>query len=356
MYDFIIDRLKEYYRDADLEILKPETREFGIGNRKKIDARHLSFNSIDTFRTYLASNTPLFTSHSTAYYRYPDATPIEKKDWMGADLVFDLDLHTKGKYEIYKKLPTVKEDAIRLMEEILVADFGIKKKNLMLVFSGNRGYHIHVREEEYLDLRSDERKEIVDYVQGTGMNYENFFERIEVPGTKITKLIGPTPFENGYRGRFARETIKKLSGISRKFKKENERANAIKGIEQGNWSVLDSVKDLMPRLEEVAKELPLKSVETDSGVTQDISKLIRVPNSIHGETGMIAKVVRNIESFDPMKDALLTSTKEIKIKFTEDIENLEIGNETLEFKKDETKELKENVAIFFLLKGSAVTS
>jgi hypothetical protein len=71
---------------------------------------------------------------------------------------------------------------------------------------------------------------------------------------------------------------------------------------------------------------------------------------------MIARVVKNVDTFDPMKDALLNSAKEMKVRFTEDIENIEIGNETWNFKKDEIKELKENIAIFFLLKGSAIVS
>src|SRR3989338_2704834 len=357
MNEFIIEKFRNYYKNADLDILKPEEREFGIGNKKKIDARHLSFNSIDEFRLYLVSNTPLFTSHSTAYYRYPNETPIERKGWKGADLVFDLDLHADGKYEVYKKLDDVKEDAIRLIEEFLIADFGINKKNILLVFSGNRGYHIHVREEEFLELRSDERKEIVDYVQGTGLDYRNFFTREEIPGKKVEKLKGPKPNEDGYRGRFARAVIKKITNdpgsISRIFKnEESQREIFTKGIEGGNWSKT-RVEKIIERLEIIAKDLPLKSVETDTGVTQDISKLIRVPNSIHGETGLIAKVVKNIDSFDPLRDSLLKSNGEIKVRFNEDVPELEMGAETLSFKKDEIKEIKDSVAIFFILKGSA---
>jgi len=354
---------RQYYENADLDIPEIEKREFGIGNIKKIDARHLSFANTAEFRSYLVSNTPMFVSHSTAYYQFPGATPIQKKVWTGADLVFDLDIHAEGKYGAYALLDAVKADAIRLVEEFLAADFGIAKKDITINFSGNRGYHIHVRDARYQEIGSDERKEIIDYIMGTGLNYRNFFEEEEVMA-RVARLRGPKPDEAGYRGRFARAVMGTLErepkAISRIFAKEDARKNFTDGIKEGNWSRTSlKANDLLVRLEPIARSLPLVSVNTDAGVTQDLSKLIRVPNSIHGETGLIAKKIENIEKFDPLRDAFVESKESgseaiMKIKFSEDVPELRIKGEIIgPFKKDEEKEMVKPVALFFVLKGSA---
>lgn len=361
MSEIAVKHFREYYENADLEIPSINQREFGIGNKKKIDARHLNFETTAEFRSYLVTNTPLFVSHSTAYYRFPGATPIQKKQWEGADLVFDLDIHAEGKYGPYAMLDKVKGDAIRLVEEFLEADFGISKKDVMINFSGNRGYHIHVSDGRYREIGSDERKEIVDYIMGTGLDYHNFFSEEEVM-PRVVKLKGPRPDESGYRGRFARAVIDKLmekpSDISRVFSKEDARNKLISGINEGNWSrTTMKAKDLLSRLEPIAQKLPLVSVNTDAGVTQDLSKLIRVPNSIHGETGLIAKKVDDVNRFDPLKDAMVESSEVLKIKFVEDVPELRIHGEIVgPFVQNDEKEMLKSVALFFVLKGSATTS
>ncbi|MFA6530487.1 MAG: DNA primase small subunit domain-containing protein, partial [Candidatus Micrarchaeia archaeon] len=299
-------------------------------------------------------------SHSAAYYERPGATPIEKKGWLGADLIFDLDLHAEGKYGVYAVLDQVKSDTIRLLEEFLIEDFGISKSETITVFSGNRGYHIHVRDRAYHSLGIEERREIADYVNGTGLNYLNFFEEQEVPGRKLTKKIGPKPSDFGYRGRFARAAVKALeqtpNPISPIFSNPEKRQKFIDGVMKGDWNKT-SLADIVKRFEPIAKELPIRSIDTDVGVTQDVSKLIRVPNSIHGETGLMAKIIpySELASFSPLDDALAFGMKEtIKVEFIEPVPPLKFGKQTFaDFKKDEIIELPEALAIFVLAKGSA---
>lgn len=346
-----------YYETADFQIPSLEQREFGIGNKKKIDSRHLSFPNVSEFRKYLCNNTPMFVSHSTAYYEFPGATPIQKKRWKCADLVFDLDVHATGKYAVYGKLGEVKEDLVRLVEDFLLNDFGIQKKHVVIVFSGNRGYHVHVRDPAFLPLGGDERRELVDYIMGQGLNYLDFFGPSD---SKPPRLLGPTPDEDGYRGRLARQTVKTLmenpSSISRVFAKDEKRDFFISGIKEGNWSRTSlKFNDLLGRIGAIAKSLPVSSVNTDIGVTQDLSKLIRVPNSIHGETGLIAKMVDNVGSFNPFNDAVLESKETMKVKFVETVPELRFMDEIRgPFKKEELKELPQPLALFYVLKESAL--
>ncbi|MFH1520328.1 MAG: DNA primase catalytic subunit PriS [Candidatus Micrarchaeota archaeon] len=346
-----------YYENADIRIPGIEQREFGFGNIKKIDARHLNFANVTEFKRYLATNTPLFVSHSTAYYEFPGATPIQKKQWKCADLVFDLDIHAEGKYGAFAKLDEVKRDLIRLVNDFLINDFGIKKEHVVMVFSGNRGYHVHVRDPAFISIGGEERRELVDYVMGQGLDYTQFFI---VADNK--RLVGPMPDESGYRGRLARGVIdiinEKPTVITRLFTKEKNREFFISGVNEGNWSKT-SLKfgDLIKRLKIVADELPIHSVDTDVGVTQDLSKLIRVPNSIHGETGLIAKIVDDIETFTPWKDAIIKNNVDIKIRFIEDVPELEsVFGGIGPFKKDSEIELKQHIAVFLVCKGSAIIS
>jgi len=351
-------RFRKYYENADFDIPLIEQREFGIGNRKKIDSRHLSFASAADLRSYLVSNTPLFVSYSTAYYRYPDATPMQKKSWEGADLVFDLDIHAEGKYGAYALLEQVKGDARRLMD-LLKDDFGISGKDIFINFSGNRGYHVHVRDKSYQEAGSDERKEIVDYVMGVGLDYRTFFERDGLkPDVKITH--GPRPEEPGYRGRFARSVVfapeKERKAIHRGFGKAEAWDRFVAGIRAGNWNChpFKTVDELLARLAPTASTLGLGSVNTDAGVTQDLSKLIRVPDSIHGDTGLIAKRVPDLERFEPLRDAVIRSGGSLGVRFIEDVPQLVFMGESLgPFKKGEEKELPEPAALFYVLKGSA---
>ena len=351
---FIISRFSAYYLNADLRIKSIERREFGVGNTKKIDSRHLAFRNVSEFRNYLVANTPFFVSHSAAYYHFPGSTPIEKKQRIGADLIFDLDIHAEGKYGVYPKLDEAKQDLVRLITEFLLGDFGMSEKDLLVVFSGNRGYHVHIRDEEYLLLGGDERREMVNYIRGEGLRYADFFEWDTVERHK--KLYGPRPDEGGYRGRIARVIVDNPHPLApRVFGNEERKKLFVDGIKEGDWSRSSlKLSGIPKKVSEIAASLPVRSVNADAAVTHDMSKLIRVPNSIHGETGFIARIVDDIEKFNPLDDALLESRSQCRVLFTENVPELEISGSTSgPFKKDERKELPEPLALFYVLKGSA---
>jgi DNA primase small subunit len=352
--NFVLAQFARYYSKAKIDVERIEQREFGVGIEKKIDVRHLAFSDINALRSYLISNTPLYISHSTAFYEHPDATPMQNKGWLGAELVFDLDVHTEKKYDI-ASLEKVKENVITLVEDFLLKDFGIDKNSVVVVFSGNRGYHVYVKDAAFFELGSDERREIANYVAGVGLNYKQFFN-VEAITKNAVRITGPKPTEHGWRGRFARAAIKVLNNnpkkISPKFLKEEERINFISGINNGNWSKT-SVPDIIEKMGVVAEELNTNRIITDAAVTHDITKLIRMPNSIHGGSGLIAKPVKRIDEFEPYRDALI-ECEPFTVEFIEDVPSIEFANSTYgPFKKGEKKELIGALALLFLLKESA---
>ena len=87
----------------------------------------------------------------------------------GADLIFDLDADhiVRGPYD--QMLARVKEETEKLLA-MLTDEFGMDKKSIALVFSGGRGYHVHVRDIAFRSWGSAERRELIDYVCGIGID------------------------------------------------------------------------------------------------------------------------------------------------------------------------------------------
>lgn len=351
---FILSKFSEYYRRAELKVKSIEKREFGIGIENKIDIRHLSFESESDLKAYLATTPPFYVSYSVAYYLFPKAVPMEKKEWQKADLVFDLDY---GESQFLSKIDfeIVKDSTIRLIEDFLISDFGISKNEISVNFSGNRGFHVHVFSEDFSQFRSEERKELIEYIKGIGLSEDLFFYKDE----KIKgKVNGPKLGDGGYRGRLVNKALLFLSTpyAFQLFKDANKIEAAREGIKEGNWSIFFSNKKFLRELKQIIeKELPLFSVNIDSSVTQDITRLIRLPNSIHGSTGLIAKKISlsELDNFNPY-NSVAFSSQPIKIRALQDIEEMEFENERKEkIRKNEEKEVSENYGIFLALKGAA---
>ncbi len=352
---FALKHFSEYYRKADIEVPSVEQREFGIGGfEKKIESRHIAFESNAALQNYLVRDTPLYVSHSVAYYRFPKATPMEKKEWMGGDLIFDLDVHG-GLFLSEGEWAKVKEDADRLVGDFLLSDFGIKKEHIRVVFSGNRGYHIHVRDPAYRMLGGEARREISDYVAGKGLDYRSFFSTEDK-----WKLYGPKEGDWGYRGRFWRAAMKTLEEhpekIHRRLLKPGESELLREGMRTGLWS-RTSIKDIVERMGAVARMLPVQCIEVDTGVTIDTKRLIRVPNTLHGSTGLAAREVKKLDSFEPYQDAAALGKEPIRIEATQALPAQEFLSSTMEnMGKGERKEVPLSYGMYLLLRGAAKLS
>jgi DNA primase small subunit len=371
---YVRSKFKEYYDRAEVQPPEEiERREWGIGGwERKIEVRHLRMGSAQELKSRLVREAPLFISYSAAYYEFPDMRPMDRKNWLGADLVFDLDAdHLElpcksrhgSKWVCEECLNAVKEESIKLIEQFLIPDFGFSRKEIGLNFSGNRGYHIHVRDRSIREVGAYARKEIVDYLTGTGIDFDSMgFRWVPIPGRKEKKLLGPTPTEPAWPGRIAQLLSKLVAekrlgeiGVSEKDAKKiyKKSEQFLESIKNGKWDVV--------RLEE--KELFWRNVvgklgvklgdRIDQTVTADASKLIRLPDSLHGESALLAKRVNNIEKFDPLKDAVAFSKQPVRIKIKKAPE-FRLGELTFGPFKDEERELPEYAALFLLCKKEAV--
>ena len=364
----------EFYSRRKVHLDKVERREFGVGNfEQKVAYRHMAFKNEEELGSYLSREAPPYISCSSAYYRFPDARPMEKKEIIGGELVFDLDAtdmdlqcqreHGKG-WVCSDCLSSVKKEAIKLIEDFLIPDFGFGEGDISINFSGNRGYHVRIANDVVSSLTSKQRIEISDYISGDGLSVESFF--IHARGRP---LMGPKKGDYGWGGKLSGKFTASLDegvealvsmGIDRKTagilyrKKELVKM----GMNTGNWDMV-YIKNKVEFWNNIlAAQAVRQSDRIDKNVTNDPSHLIRLPDTLHGETGLVAKRVKSLHdlsSFDPMAKALAFSAKQISVNANLPHE-LSIGGSTYGPYSGRRVELPLYAAVYLILKGSAEIS
>jgi len=108
--------------------------------------RHKAFTDMKSVRNFLCERPQHSCFYSTAYWKRPHELKMADKDWLGADLIFDLDGdHLPGVTD--KDFPgmikVIQEQAWSLWNDFLEPDFGFNKEYLQVTFSGHRGFHLH---------------------------------------------------------------------------------------------------------------------------------------------------------------------------------------------------------------------
>ncbi len=298
--------------------------------------RHVGFEKREMIWDFLSERAPQHAYYSSAYYQRPDAPKMVEKNWMGAELIFDLDsdhLPNAEKMEYVESLREVKKEFIKLIDEFLLGDFGFKEKHMELYFSGGRGYHCHVKDPSILDLDSNERREIVDYITGRDLQDSLIFHE-QATGRKRygshsfasgKSLKMPTPDQDGWKGRISRgiidlvyeikksdDPLKKLEeyGVNRH---DAERLVAdlseerVRRIQDGLLDQSKTIRKFFLNSALRKTAVSLSAGETDEPVTCDVKRLIRLPSSLHGKTGFkVVKIsVDELKDFDPLIDAVV---------------------------------------------------
>lgn len=351
--------------------------------------RHKSFNSVVELNDYLKSMAPSHVYHSAAYYQYPQAPTMQEKKWLEADLIFDLDAdHLPQKPSSYAgMLEMVKKEMIRLIDEFLLDDLGFRENDMDIVFSGGRGYHVHVRDGRVRTLRSPERREIVDYILGTGLSSERIFVRATevVDGQKGTRTTGVWRLRGfdernggcGWSLRVARYMASKLreactlpdkdaveylkrygfkpKNVKKALESLREPSLQDKILKEGRLELYGNLDDffknmLANTIDEFKVDLAGK---TDEPVTADIKRLIRLPGSIHGGSsfGVIPLSRKALETFNPLEDAIIFDDTPVRVLVTKSQE-VEIKGKIYRVSEGVGR-LPENVAMFLMCRGYA---
>ena len=356
-------QFRRYYSTMAVSVEAPtdtNQREFGfLLFEGKAMLRHMSFKDVGELRRGISENIPAHVYYSSAYYSDPEAE-MEWKGWLGADLVFDIDADhidtpCKAEHDRWRcsscgregigKVPETcqncgkasfdeetwlcdrcldmaKYEAQKLLD-MLIGDFGFSPKDLRVNFSGNRGYHVHVKDPKVRMLDQLSRREIVDYAMGTGL-------RPEFHGFSSVHGGSPTLAEAGWRGRSTRALYDYLSGEkSESLEALKLSRTAMQSLTSKRDEILRIISDRHPS--GLLRYIDIKSMNSimeasireqasaiDTVVTTDVHRLIRLPNTLHGKTGLLAQgiAMEELEDYDPLEEAVAFkgSTEKIYVR------------------------------------------
>ncbi|MCJ7443729.1 MAG: DNA primase catalytic subunit PriS [Methanotrichaceae archaeon] len=392
---FMISKFQEYYQANSLEIPPIlDSREWGFisFHDEKGMRRHRSYLTKTELMDYIRSVVPAHIYHSTAYYHRPSASTMKEKIWKGADLIFDLDAdHLREVPESYTKmLSLVKKETLKLIT-ILTTDLGFDEKSINIVFSGGRGYHIHIRHPLVLPLESDERREIVDYITGRGLDIENFINidliKYNYDSKRVSKLRGPSESSSGWGKRINRalesyiiylqelkeedaiRVLCRTRGIGKKramtFYEGILNKNIIREIRFGNLDFFKGSSEIWQKLlieykkgegAELAKCIEKERGMIDEPVTSDVKRLIRCPGSLHGGSGfrVTPLCIQDLEDFDPLWDAIVFGEDPISIEITKPF-IAELCGQSYRMLPGKT-EVPLQAAVFLIARGAAELS
>jgi DNA primase small subunit len=237
---------------------------------------------------------------------------MENKDRQSTDLVFDIDDRDNMVWAIAKT---------KMLYRLLTEDFGFSQ--ILMNFSGSKGFHVRVYDMEIQRLDAEERREIVDYIELIGVEAEGDLFAVEQSGKEFKINFKNTPIDPGRRSWVFRtfqeevNAIEKMDDAGRakfmeSFGKKASRPfnNAIKsgamsqGINRGYLWIKSYYPEMWGSLFKMLMEKSRPHI--DVPVTVDLHRLIRFPGTLHGGTGFRAKVLDmdQLEKFNPFRDAI----------------------------------------------------
>ncbi|MEM3078923.1 MAG: DNA primase small subunit domain-containing protein [Thermoproteota archaeon] len=359
--EFLKREFFKYYYENISRLVPPEpirSREFGFFLEKGRGMfRHKCFNSLKDFHEFILNAIPLDIYVSAANYEDPGNRDMSEKKLVNAELFFDIDAESVaavseeesawicqkcGQYGIglidrcsscnspteLVRLVSEKQlkEALRETEKlihVLTEDFGIAPENIHVFYSGNRGYHVHVNQEDFLNITGEGRREIVDYLLIQGLDEKELLNFLK-KGANIEGV--------------------NLKGVKRRvYMRILEKAGSMEKLKaSGRETVL---KTLVNAVEEL-------KVRIDPVVTIDMHRLMRMPESINSSSGMVKRRIRleDLPSFKPLEEAIAFGDEEacLKVKI---VPRFSLGGKTFGPFKDEEVELPAYAAVYIVCKG-----
>jgi DNA primase small subunit len=316
----------EEWKSADIPDFLRESvmdREFGFDpdGRGPRD-RYNQFKSLDSLSEYLRKKAPYSAYSSVSYYE----NPRNREGYLKAELVFDIDAKDlpptlKKCCEAGKVCETCLETAKRYilsLKDIFVGDFGIKR--LYYIYSG-RGYHLRILDPEIMEFTEVERGYIVDYLSGS----------LELKRTpKVDRWLAPRGYTKVFKDRLleilqaaTEKDLSSIEGIGKITAKEIIRNKSKITEDIMDWKNFDVEIDkktnvtkkrrfkalnniLGERKYDLLTEFILKQNASilDAKVTVDVKRILRLPSSLHSKVSLKCMLVKDLETFDPLKQAV----------------------------------------------------
>jgi len=358
--EFLKQRFTEYYRKQKLPAPSSlEQREWGFIFLDASDEvrmrRHMAFADREELAAYVRNMVPAHVYYSTAYYQTPSAPTMNEKHWAGADLIFDLDADQIVRGPYATMLVRVREETEKLVG-MLIDELGFSRNHIRIAFSGGRGYHIHITDIAVRGWGSPERREVVDYVCGIGLDpavmlapgpragwRRRYAETLRAHLMRL-KALPPTEAKSylaGVPGVSKSAASEFLAGLGALLEKDPQDL-----FENRVVRAIAAAPDFEERLRDAG-------ARADEPVTTDIKRLIRAPGSLHGGSGMrvVPLEIRDLADFDPLVDAVVFGDRDVRVEMKANFTTSLLGNTyTL---KAGTATVPEALAVFLCCRNMA---
>jgi len=372
---YLKGRFGDYYRRNEVSLPPAaERREWGhipfTRGPETTMIRHQSVLDLGSVNDFLARERPRHVYFSAGRYADPGAGTMAAKGWEESDLVFDLDAdHLPGvdpDGDAYAEMLAACQEELFDLLDVLESDFGFE--DLTVVFSGGRGYHVHVRDADVRGLDGDRRTQIADYVRGAELSEDAYVRTVSRGG--VNRRVLAT--DGGWGRRIHRHLLALADELEAMDDEDAlERLQEYDGIGSGRaGKVLETVRERRDAIEAGDLELggtgmrrlvKLLAEETvaedgahiDEPVTTDTHRLIRLPGSLHGGTGLEVRRIERDElaDFDPLVDAIPETFRgqQVRVEASRRV-SVTLDGETFTIPEGVTS-VPEHVAVFALARG-----
>ena len=306
-----------------------DKREFGFQVAKENSVkfiRNISFQSPEKLKEYILKTTPLAMYVGAIFSEGPnyfEQKSIQNLEWIRREFIFDIDLteydnvrpcSCKGKNMACEYCWELINVSIKWIQETMQEDFGVK--DIRWVFSGRRGVHAWILDRQMSFLDDEQRSAIVNYLtffKGDGDSAKisptakfNSRYRERVQNVIIDSFFNHTSIDQLEKIGFSKQRSNLLlnqrdkTGISNQFYSQfvynGEKAS----------SIVPSQK--IPSREQINQNVLLRwSPRLDTAVTIDTRRILRMPGSIHGESGKRVRFLDydELDFFNPIYEESL---------------------------------------------------
>lgn len=336
-----------YFTMVDLaKIIDPSTfkrREFawikypdpGSISDRKLFRRNARFDTPKKFLETVRTVVP-WKLYMGALYCKPWSGSIIGVPWEHNELHFDIDVNDSDiirrgglcrcgdsndkdeRKKVCNECFEIIREATIFLQETLDEDFGLKKEDALIYFSGTRGMHVHYPEVKRLTVSEDDEKKarraLINYLtviqeKEHVINKADDKKELVATGetyTKTSKVIGSITLASRverlvikwFFTKAPRDLVKK-AGIS-----PSAVDSMIEGYENGK-NTREIITDLITRKLVTRRQLvklrrniiEYRYPRYDGTPTYDVRKVIKVPLSVDCSTGYIVTRIDDIESF-----------------------------------------------------------
>lgn len=306
-----LEERRRYYREEwDIKQVPPfiadliETREFGFDHfGRGPNDRYKVFNTPDDLKRFMKSKTPFAAYCSVAFYQKP-----RKRDgWMKSELVFDVDakdipIRTCGCDDVCEICLNEAKEIVGGLIDTIKGDLGLK--NIYIVYSG-RGYHIRILEEDVMKMDSDVRSQVLKYIVGADLPKDKYHDGDNVYDLQHFSIPFGYPDVFTSRVKYAilhLTTDSTLNDVNEKLLRDVLSYRNL--LEDDKWGLFKN-KIGPRRYKKVIKGISSLNMSlVDAKVTIDLKRILRLPSSLHSKVSMKCTEVKNMEKFDPFKEAV----------------------------------------------------